>query len=66
MEGAVYVEGIPFAETRDYVKKVLANAMYYRARFGGASQALKERLGVIPARPGNLPANTDEAAPFPE
>ena len=66
LEGAVYVENIPFAETRDYVKKVLANAMFYRARFGGASQALKERLGVIPARPGNLPANTDEAAPFPE
>ena len=66
LEGAVYVENIPFAETRDYVKKVLANAMFYRVRFGGASQALKERLGVIPARPGNIPANIDEAAPFPE
>lgn len=66
LEGAVYVESIPFAETRDYVKKVLANAMFYRARFGGVSQPLKERLGVIAARPGNLPANLDEAAPQPE
>ena len=32
IEGAVWVETIPFNETRDYVKKVLANTMYY-ARF---------------------------------
>jgi soluble lytic murein transglycosylase len=63
LEGAIYVESIPFAETRDYVKKVMANAMFYRARFGGVSQPLKERLGVIPARPGKLPANPDESAP---
>jgi len=25
----VYIESIPFAETRDYVKKVMSNAMYY-------------------------------------
>jgi soluble lytic murein transglycosylase len=64
LEGAVYVESIPFSETRDYVKKVLANAMFYRSRFGGASQTLKDRLGVIPPRPGNLPATLDETAPF--
>ena len=50
LEGAIYVENIPFSETRDYVKKVLANAMFYRSNFGGVSQPLKERLGVIPAR----------------
>ena len=50
LEGAIYVENIPFLETREYVKKVLANAMFYRSRFGGVSQPLKERLGVIPAR----------------
>lgn len=66
LEGAIYVESIPFAETRDYVKKVLANAMFYRARFGGVSQSLKERLGVIPARPGTLPTSLDETAPQPE
>ncbi len=65
LEGAVYVEGIPFAETRDYVKKVMANAMFYRARFGGVSQPLKDRLGVIPARPGNLPPGLDDAAAEP-
>jgi hypothetical protein len=30
---------------------VLTNAMFYRNRFGGVSQPLKERLGVIPAHP---------------
>ena len=29
LEGAIWVETIPFNETRDYVKKVLANAMVY-------------------------------------
>ena len=51
LEGAIYVENIPFFETREYVKKVLANAMFYRNSFGGVSQPLKERLGVIPAHP---------------
>ena len=36
LEGAVWVETIPFNETRDYVKKVLANAMIYNQSFGGA------------------------------
>ena len=54
MEGAIYVESIPFSETRDYVKKVMSNAMYYALRFGQPSVLLTDRLGTIPARP--LPA----------
>ena len=50
MEAAVYIESIPFAETRDYVKKVMSNAMYYAARFGQPSVLLRERLGTVPAR----------------
>src|SRR5262249_27692982 len=34
LEGAIYVETIPFNETRDYAKKVLANAMFYQQRLG--------------------------------
>ncbi len=59
MEAAVYIESIPFAETRNYVKKVMSNAMYYAARFGQPSVLLKERLGMIPAR-------ETPAAPAPE
>lgn len=50
MEGAVYAETIPFSETRDYVKKVISNSVYYAALFDGRTQSIKSRLGVIPAR----------------
>jgi soluble lytic murein transglycosylase len=50
MEGAVYAESIPINETRDYVKKVLANAAYYAIQLKSQTRSLKERLGVIPAR----------------
>ncbi|MCE5282445.1 MAG: lytic transglycosylase domain-containing protein [Deltaproteobacteria bacterium] len=47
LEGAIYVETIPFSETRQYVKKVMANTFYYSALLGGKVQSLKSRLGVI-------------------
>jgi soluble lytic murein transglycosylase len=65
LEGAIYVESIPFAETREYVKKVLANAMFYRNRFGGEARPLKDRLGTVAARNPYLPIPEDEAAPEP-
>jgi soluble lytic murein transglycosylase len=50
LEGAIYAETIPFNETRDYVKKVMANTMYYSQLIGGKLIPLKERLGLIPAK----------------
>lgn len=50
LEAAIYIESIPFPETRDYVKKVMSNAMYYAARFGQPSTLLKDRLGTVPPR----------------
>lgn len=63
MEAAVYIESIPFDETRDYVKKVMSNAMYYAARFDQPSVLLKDRLGEIPPRRAAQPASrgNDEA-----
>lgn len=52
LEAAVYIESIPFAETRDYVKKVMSNATYYAALFEEKPQSLKSRLGVVPAKGG--------------
>ena len=52
LEGAVYAETIPFTETRDYVKKVMNNSLYYAALFDGKPQTLKSRLGVIAPRTG--------------
>jgi len=53
LEGAIYVETIPFDETRDYVKKVMSNTMYYARVFGHATPSLKQRLGVIDAKSTN-------------
>lgn len=63
MEAAVYIESIPFTETRDYVRKVMSNAIYYARRFGQPSVLLKDRLGVIPARtvPAPVPAPNEPA-----
>lgn len=47
LEGAIYVETIPFSETRQYVKKVMANAVYYAAVLGLEQRSLKSRLGTI-------------------
>ena len=47
VEGAVFAETIPFNETRDYVKKVMSNSVYYAALFENKAQSLKSRLGTI-------------------
>jgi soluble lytic murein transglycosylase len=50
LEGAVWVETIPFNETRDYVKKVLANVMFYARELNQPYQSLTTRLGTVPPR----------------
>jgi soluble lytic murein transglycosylase len=50
LEAAIYAETIPLNETRDYVKKVMSNAVYYAALFEDKPQSLKSRLHVIRAR----------------
>ncbi|MGV7208159.1 transglycosylase SLT domain-containing protein [Oxalobacteraceae bacterium A2-2] len=47
MESAVFIESIPFVETRTYVKNVMSNATYYAVLFEGRPQSLKARLGVV-------------------
>jgi peptidoglycan lytic transglycosylase len=50
LEGAIYAETIPLAETREYVKKVMLNTVYYAAVLSGETRSLKERLGTIAPR----------------
>ena len=61
LEPAIWVENVPFSETRDYVKKVLSNATFYSALLNNpnATQApsLKARLGrTIGPREAGQPA----------
>ena len=55
LEAAIWAENVPFAETRDYVKKVLANTTVYAALITGQPQSLKARLGSIGPRDAAAP-----------
>lgn len=55
LEGAVWVETIPFNETRDYVKRVLANTMLYTHALDRPYIRLTERLGVVTAPSDDSP-----------
>ena len=58
LEGAIYAETIPFNETRDYVKKVFANAWFYRHRLTGKLASFRELVGTVPGKT----ADTADAA----
>jgi len=60
LEGAIYVETIPFDETRDYVKKVMSNTVYYSKLFDQPSVSLKQRLGIINGK------TTENQKPIPD
>ena len=51
VDGPLFVEIIPFSQTRNYVKKVLLNTAYYGATLEGRPQSLKRLLGNVPDRP---------------
>jgi len=47
MDSTIFIESIPYSETRTYVKNVMTNATYYAALFEGRPQSLKARLGTV-------------------
>jgi len=51
MEPAAWAETIPFAETRDYVKKVLSNAVVYEALFAEPELRRGQALEASHANP---------------
>ena len=60
IEAAIWAENVPFSETRDYVKKVLANTTSYAALISGQPQSLKARLGLIGPRDASAPEPVEE------
>jgi len=50
LEAAIYIESIPFLETRGYVQKVMTNAQIYAPRLGAQMRSLKDRIGIVPGR----------------
>ncbi|MFA6921356.1 MAG: transglycosylase SLT domain-containing protein [Gallionella sp.] len=61
LEGAIYAETIPFDETRDYVKKVMSNTVYYARQFGAPPRSLKERVGIIAGKSGGTADSQGDA-----
>ena len=59
LAGDIWVENIPFEETRDYVKRVLANSVNYNALMSGQPQSLRARLGTVGPRISAAPVNTE-------
>ncbi len=55
LDAAIWAENVPFTETRDYVKKVLANTTNYAAMLTGLPQSLKTRLGTVGPRDASVP-----------
>ncbi|WCM89115.1 lytic transglycosylase domain-containing protein [Acidovorax sp. NCPPB 3576] len=60
LEAAIWAENVPFSETRDYVKKVLANTTLYAAILSGQPQSLKGRLGSVGPRDAAVPEPTKD------
>ena len=60
LEAAIWAENVPFAETRDYVKKVLSNTTNYAALISGQPQSLKQRLGLVGPRNASAPEPTED------
>ncbi len=55
LEAAIWAENVPFGETRDYVKKVLANTTNYAAILTGQPQSISSRLGSVGPRDSAVP-----------
>ena len=60
LDAAIWAENVPFAETRDYVKKVLANTTNYAAMLTGQPQSLKARLGTVGPRDSAAPEGNND------
>ncbi|WP_212756778.1 lytic transglycosylase domain-containing protein [Usitatibacter rugosus] len=65
LEGAIYAETIPFPETRDYVKKVLANTWFYTSRLTGKTTSMVNLAGTVPGRGATDAADAALAAAVP-
>ena len=62
LEAAIWVENIPFNETRDYVKKVISNSTLYAAMFTTQAQSIKARLPKV----GPRKSEADRVDPNPD
>ena len=51
VDGAIFIESIPFTETRGYVQNVMANMMEYSQQGSQPLKRLSEVIGTISPKP---------------
>ena len=57
-EAAIWVETLPYFETRDYIPRVLAFTTIYDWRMGGPVKRISERMPHIQSGKVNVKGNT--------
>lgn len=62
LEAAIWIENIPFSETRGYVQHVLANTVNYAARITNKPQSIAQHLLPVGPKSSAAPAD-DESLP---
>lgn len=62
LEAAIWIENIPFSETRGYVQHVLANTVNYAARITNKPQSIAPYLRPVGPKSDTAPAD-DESLP---
>jgi soluble lytic murein transglycosylase len=62
LESDVWVELIPFKETQDYVRRVMAYAVFYDYRLGGKQRRITERMPPI-APPTSVAESGPDSGP---
>ena len=50
MPSDLWIESVPFHETRNYVKRVFAYTAIYEQRLGQEPTRLRQRLAPVPGR----------------
>ncbi|MDX1432672.1 MAG: transglycosylase SLT domain-containing protein [Gammaproteobacteria bacterium] len=62
MDPDVWIESVPFRETREYLRRVLAYTAIYQRRLGREPVSLGALLSPIPARTGQLASAEGDAS----
>ncbi len=63
MPGELWVETVPFRETRRYLTRILAYTAIYENRMGGEPTPLSEILGTVPSRTTRAAESASSTSP---
>ena len=64
IDARIWIENIPFNETRSYVRRVMAAEMIFNWRLNGVSRRLKDELSVVGARQSADPSTSGAAGAY--